>query len=710
MPRPALLGLICALVASSPRAQNVPFDGPFPPSTALEEGVSPEALGRLEDLVQGLVADDEIVGAELLVVKNGRSVLHAGYGWRDREAQIPMEPGGVFCVRSMTKPLIGTAILMLVQDDLLELDTRVSEHLAAFDVEATREITVEQLLQHTSGLPMSHLLGRDVHELEGIQAVAALGPRAPLASAPGTAFRYSDQGTDTLTALVEVVGGMPAAEFVRTRILEPLGMEDSTLVLPEGDPLRARAGAKYTGARGAWKRYWGPEDPPLFPFFLGSQGLYSTCEDYALFLDLWARRGRIGRERVLGMRDTRKALTPGPFPLGGASGFPDTRSEYGYLMQLWMGTDEEGDDELVAFGHGGSDGTFAWAFPDQRAFVLFFTQSRANTTSLRVEEVLGELFLGAPFDPNDAAPPLEQFIGYYQEDEQDRYRAVILDGDDLAVEVLGKAIVPLSYVGDDRFKVRQSPKEFLQFERDASGTVVSCLFDGQREFRFEPSADLPSVEELAAGVRRGHGLDRLADLGVMRAESEVRIDAIQATGSATTWVAWPDRWRSEEEVAGEIARVAYDGTDLRLATGDDAPRTLEGVQAEMLRTSTSLARFGDWSRWYPDLEVIQRLDDGEEGAYLVRAGDARAPAATLYIEGGTGLVGRVDSMIWVEGAGRIGQRLSFGDYREVSGMQLPYRSRMLVLNPVVGEIEIVTTITEVTLGVEVPAGHFELAD
>ena len=106
---------------------------------ALAEGVSPEALAELSQLVQSFVDEEEIVGAELLVIKNGRSILHEAYGWRDREAELPMETGGVFCVRSMTKPVVGAAILMLIEDDLLELDDPVAKHLPAFDVEGSRD-------------------------------------------------------------------------------------------------------------------------------------------------------------------------------------------------------------------------------------------------------------------------------------------------------------------------------------------------------------------------------------------------------------------------------------------------------------------------------------------------------------------------------------------------------------------------------------------
>ena len=74
-------------------------------------------------------------------------------------------------------------------------------------------------------------------------------------------------------------------------------------------------------------------------------------------------------------------------------------------------TNRYGEEEVVAFGHTGSDGTHAWVFPKQQAMVFYFTQSRGNSTGIQVEEVLGELLLGVPYDANEAAPPFEQYLG-----------------------------------------------------------------------------------------------------------------------------------------------------------------------------------------------------------------------------------------------------------------------------------------------------------
>lgn len=712
------LALLTTFALELPAQAPAPADDHFPASTALEEGVSPEALAGLGELVQTLVDEDEIVGAELLVLKNGHSILHQAYGWSDREAQVPMATGSVFCVRSMTKPVIGAAILMLIDDNQLEFDDHVADYLPSFDVEGSRDITVEHLLTHTSGLPMSLILGKDLNALHaegGIRAVADLGGGTELGFEPGSSFNYSDQGTDTLTALIEIVSGMSAAEFVRARVLDPLGMADTTCLMAEDHPLRSHALPKYAGTRGAWMRFWSPDKPALFPFFLGSQGLYSTLADYARFMEFWERKGRVGRERLVGSRFVRKALTPNPYTLGFPTGFPGLTADYGYLMQLWIGPGEEGaqsedaERELVVFGHTGSDGTHAWVFPEQKAMVLYFTQSRGNTTGLRVEEALGELFLGVPFDANQAAPPFEQYLGYYWEGEGDRYRTIVRDGEDLALEILGKAVVPLTYVGDDRWKFRPNPSIVLAFDRSESGEVTGYHIGDHQEFRFEPSADLPTADELAERVAKAHRIDLLESLGPLRMNSALNMEKLGITGEVTTVYVWPDRYRADTTAGENEEHTVFDGSRVRYASSTQPATTLEGPRAADARLDSIFVRFGDLRRWFPRIQVIQRLEapTGKE-VLLVRMGDTSAPARTLYVDWETGRVYREDGMTHIENMGRIGHRMDFGDFRDVSGVLLPFRTEVLLANPLIGPI--VTTVSDYELGCELPEGTFELQE
>ncbi len=704
----------------APAVQAEP--APFPPSTALAEGLSPEALGRLDAMVQGFVDDGEIIGAELMVLKNGRTVLHEGYGLGSREDETPLEPGSLFCVRSMTKPVIAASILMLIDDNKLELDDKISAFMPEFDTDGSREITVENLLQHTSGLPMSLIMSMDWERTDSIRAVAGLWAGHEPEFEPGTAFNYSDQGTDTLTALIEIASGMIAAEFVEQRVLGPLGMTQSTCVLELDDPLRELALSKYVGSNNAWTRFWTPTDAPLFPFFLGSQGLYSTLEDYAKFLNFWANRGRLGRERLLGARYVRKTLTPGPYPLGPGTGFTDSRMDYGYLMQLWTQPrplDEGGleDDapegaeperQVAVFGHTGSDGTHAWYFPEQDAQVLYFTQSRGTLTGLRVEEALSELLLGAPFNPNELAPPLEEYLGYYWEGPGDKYRAIIRDGDDLALEIPGRAVATLVYTGEDRWKLRDEPINVFAFDRDESGKVVGYHVGEHQEFRFEPSSELVALEEISARVVANHRADLLETLGPMRMRGTLEMPKAGREGKLETLYGWPDLFRFDATFGKEFEQITSDGEEVWSASHLSPAALLEDQLADQIRSEHLLARFGKWSDWYDHVEVIQELEGSGKHILVVRLGDTSAPADSVLVDLDEGTVFRIDAVSLLPGVGRMGTRTSYADYRDVEGMLLPFAMQSEYSNSMIGSI--ITEVESYEVGVELPDGAFTLAE
>jgi hypothetical protein len=377
-------------------------------------------------------------------------------------------------------------------------------------------------------------------------------------------------------------------------------------------------------------------------------------------------------------------------------------------MQLWTGPGEDGEREVVAYGHTGSDGTHAWVFPEENAMVFYFTQSRGNSTGLRVEEVLGDLFLGVPFDPNQAAPPFEQYLGYYREkgDENDLYRAVIRDGKDMALEVLGKAVIPLTYIGEDRWKLRPMPSSVLAFDRSETGEVIGYHVGDHQEVRFEPSADLPSVDEIAARVAKFHRIDLLEFLGPLRLNGEVTIEKQGISGEMSILLAWPDRMRIDTVAAGQFERYAFDGENSRTVSSLKPIALLDGERAELWRLDSPFVRYGDWKRWYPEALVIQIISDGGKEVVLVRSGDTSAPARTLYIDLEKGGIFAEDSMTYVEMLGRIGQHQEFGDYRDISGMFLPFRTEVTLAHRLIGTIS--TTVTDVELGVELPEGVFEL--
>jgi CubicO group peptidase (beta-lactamase class C family) len=173
----------------------------FPTATPESQHVPGWAVRRLVDEVDGYVKAGTIVGGELLVIKNRKAILHEVFGDRDREDKMPMTHDTIFNVRSMTKPLTGVAVQMLVDDGKLGLSDPVAKFLPGFASDKSRALTIEQLLEHRSGLPLTIL--KSTRDYKDLQAQAnAVGEKGPKFK-PGEKFWYSDAGSDAAAAVVE---------------------------------------------------------------------------------------------------------------------------------------------------------------------------------------------------------------------------------------------------------------------------------------------------------------------------------------------------------------------------------------------------------------------------------------------------------------------------------------------------------------------------
>lgn len=273
----------------------------FPAAKPEDVGMSSEKLKEAVGTVKKWTDDERLIGAVMLVIREGKTVLHEAVGWSDKERKIPMRADHIVSMRSMTKPIVGTAAMMLREEGKLKLEDRVSQYLQSFDNPKSRDITVFQLLTHTSGIKGDIYVatgGTQYKTLrEAVDAVGTKGPEFP----PGTDYFYSDPGTSTVGALIADRSGMPSEDYIRARILQPLGMNDSFLVDDPASPLRARVAAAYQRApnRGPWVRYWDNTMPPIVPFFRASGGLYSTAMDYARFMAAMLGGGQLDGVKLL---------------------------------------------------------------------------------------------------------------------------------------------------------------------------------------------------------------------------------------------------------------------------------------------------------------------------------------------------------------------------------------------------------------------------
>lgn len=672
---------ISAAAQAEPTGSGQHSANPFPVVDPQSVGLSAVALARLSDHVQNLVDADEIVGGELHVIKNRRTVLHRAYGWHDRKTDKSLAVNSIYCVRSMTKPLVGTAIQMLIDDGRLQLDTRVGAILPAFDTPRLSEITVAHLLTHTSGLPFS-TIKRPLPAYSDLSEIVAEAATAELAFKPGTDFTYSDAGSDTLGAIIAVLTDGPVEDFIKRRILDPLGMDNTLTLLGDKEASPVDVPSAYSGGTGAWSRHWQSTDPPIFPFFLTSQSLYATTTDYARFLAMWMDGGRAGEPRLLSEQAVARALAPTSPMDGYTAGFDELSAFYAQQWMVYAAQNNTNSSAPIAFGHSGSDGTHAWAWPEEDLMVLFFTQSRGATAGVGLERQIHKLLFAKDLvkdegqASNVAKPKLEGL--YWDETNAAAYYRIKRHGDRLILERPGQArLVFLPSETPGRFVHEVNAQAWIEFVVEDGRDVASALrtsFGGQVEVgpRYVPNKDLPSVDEVVAMVQGAHHLDRLADLGVVELTGKVKIEANQREGDMRLLFD-VDRSRSAIDLGSmrEVG-VVEDGRAWSYATNTGL-QELDGVRHEQAVLDRFAVTFGDWRDHYAHVEVMKRVQAGDESALLVRVVPRKAPGATIFVHEPSGRVVMIHGLVQVPGVGIIGLRTRFRDFRDVGGMLLPFQ-------------------------------------
>ena len=409
--------LVGPIVATTGWAQGLP---PVAPS---DVGLSETRLGRLEEVVQGYVDDAAIAGAVTLIARKGGQAHVRAYGMADRDSSTPMRPDAIFRIASMTKPVTSVAVMMLYEEGRFKLNDPVGQYLpalAALDVltprddedgpdhrvPAGRPVTIRHLLTHTSGIGYRFLgdLGpsptqRALSELYGDAGVAdglaehdgtieelvtALG-QLPLLHEPGAAFSYG-LSVDVLGRLVEVLSGTTFDEFLRTRLLEPLGMHDTFFYIP--DAKADRLASLYTpNAAGGLDEVDGTvEGAHLIysatystgehrTYFAGGAGLSSTVYDYARFLQMLLNGGVLDGVRILSPVTVDLMTTDhiGDIPAGsvvepGSGGFG-----LGFAIRGRPGADGEIGSEGAYYWSGFFNTRF-WVDPTEELIGILMTQ------------------------------------------------------------------------------------------------------------------------------------------------------------------------------------------------------------------------------------------------------------------------------------------------------------------------------------------------
>jgi len=385
------LALLAIATAGNGWAESV-----LPVAAAPEDvGLSSSQLARIEAVTRKHIETGLVPGAVMLVARRGKIAWSKTMGFRDRVAKDPMREDSIFRIYSMTKPIVSVAAMMLVEEGRMQISDPVSKYLPEMGrmkvgvektdagkpgletVEPAREMTVQDLMRHTSGLIYgtrgkslvnasyidAQIGNRDFSTEEFVSKLSKL----PLRFSPGDRWEYG-VSTDVLGRVIEVVSGKTLGEFLNERILGPLGMSDTGFSVPAG---------KLGRAAQPWQI---PEAPPMTPRFdvaqkprfeSGGGGLTSTMDDYLRFAIMLADGGEFAGKRLLGSKTIEFMTTdhvgarPGRPPgLGFGLGF-EVRTSVG---------DSALPGSLGEYGWAGNAGTLFWIDPKEQLIAIYLVQ------------------------------------------------------------------------------------------------------------------------------------------------------------------------------------------------------------------------------------------------------------------------------------------------------------------------------------------------
>ncbi len=381
--------------------------GELPRATPEQVDLSSQRLGMITNMLKADVVSRRIPGAVLLVARRGKVAYFESMGKLDAAADAPMGKDAIFRIYSMSKPITTVAAMMLVEDGKLKLDDPIAMYLPEYarmtvGVEkpdasgkpsleitpARRPITVQDLMRHTSGITYgffgpglvkkayndANLNADDPDNAEFSRRVAKL----PLAYQPGGTWDYS-YSTDILGSVVEAVSGKSLFAFEKERLLDPLGMTDTSFYVT--DPQKQKRVAEPL----ATDRNIGVgvdiNDPRVArKLEAGGGGMVSTATDYAQFLQMLLNGGSLDGKRYLSPSTLRlmtadhsnagAGVAPGPIYLPGAGyGFG-----LGFAVRRATG-EAPYPGEVGEYYWGGAGGTYMWVDPKSEMFVIFMMQA-----------------------------------------------------------------------------------------------------------------------------------------------------------------------------------------------------------------------------------------------------------------------------------------------------------------------------------------------
>ena len=392
---------VCFFWLSFVHAQNL--------ETALPEdvGMSTERLERFSTILEQYVKDGKMAGNVALIARKGKIIYHRAFGDSDIGAGKDMTKDAIFRIASQSKAITSVAIMILQEEGKLLIGDPIGKYLpewkettvakvredGGYDVVSSkRAITIRDLLTHTAGIGYGYGPAKAEWEAAGIQgwyfadrdepiaATIARMAKLPMDAEPGERFVYG-YNTDILGAIIEKASGKSLDKFIRERILDPIGMEDTYFYLPknkadrltssymahEGKPLEKAPDPGAGIGQGHYVK--GPRKS-----FSGGAGLVSTALDYAKFLQMMLNGGEYNGHRILSPK-TVELMIADHVDVRGISYQGRNGSGFGLGFSITKNVGERGEPGSVGtFEWGGAYGSSYWADPKEELILVYLKQ------------------------------------------------------------------------------------------------------------------------------------------------------------------------------------------------------------------------------------------------------------------------------------------------------------------------------------------------
>jgi CubicO group peptidase (beta-lactamase class C family) len=413
----ALLALSACSVDETAASHARPERTEPPAATAASEpdlqGFSPERLARVTEVMRERVAAGRMPGGVLLIARNGEVVLEEAIGVLDPKTSTPMSKDAIFRIHSMTKPITSAAVMMLVEEGKVQLADPASKYFPELKslqvgvekpgpkgtttlelVPQQREMTVQDLLRHTSGLTYG-IFGKslvkdeylkakvDARDVTSDELIARIA-KVPLHYQPGTTWEYS-RSTDVLGVLVERVSGQSLDVFLQERILGPLKMKESGFWVADASQ-HARIAQPFAVDPDT-KLPVDLADVRRKPtYFSGGGGMVSTARDYLRFAQAMLNGGTLDGARILAPHTVRLMASDHTGGIRGPSYAPGAGYGFGLGFAVRVAEGEAVTPGSVGdHSWGGYAGTIFWIDPQERLIALWMMQApgaRAETRAL----------------------------------------------------------------------------------------------------------------------------------------------------------------------------------------------------------------------------------------------------------------------------------------------------------------------------------------